>query len=411
MQNCISFTPTLQKSLKSKINVSKWDEATDYFEQKRYHESIYAAFDYIDAAILRHYANPDKSKIVIPQGSAVVIIEISSDTISIRAPFVKLPAEKRLPILRKCTEINFNDMSLPQLYLEDDVLSISYVMPVELCEPYKLYDLLRDIAINADRYDDEFVEKFGAQRVMEPQVSQYPENDAATIRKTAINIVEEALNYAAFFESKRDLVLASDALLIGINRLKYYASPTGMTGSKLNDAVGTFFNRSVDMPGKIKAMRTALEGVKTISDEEFRSAFNITYQLIPLKSNASRNYLQDWIERQYDDASSMLNKGNYATAVSYSLYTLYIILADFNIDENSSKAIEYSLRKAAGKPFQEAAPILVRVLKFFYENEDEEFDMDGDHSETASREDYSQTISNMMDQYKSMLGNFMKAFK
>lgn len=415
MHNCISFTPTIQKSLRSSNNVTKWNEAVDNFEKKEYHKSIYAVFDYIDENILQHYANADKSQLVIPQGSAVVIIDISNENISIRAPFIKLPADKQLPILRKCTEINFGTMVLPQVLLENDMLALSYSMPVELCEPYKLYDILRDIAVNADKYDDEFVAKFNAVRIMEPQVTHYQEQELQTIRENSISIAQEALSYAAYFEGKRDLVLASDALFIGINRLKYYASPTGILSNKLGDAISAFYNRSNDMNTKIKLMRAALDSVKNISIEESSAAFYIAYQLIPVKGNAGRSYLKDWIARQYEDAESMFNKENYSVATSYSLYTLYIILADFNIDENSSRAIEYSLQKAAGKPWAEAAAVLIKVLRFFYLNEEETFDMEEEHTavpeaDAAIPEDYMKNINNMMDQYKSMLGNFMKGF-
>ncbi|MFT3704747.1 MAG: hypothetical protein QM802_20445 [Agriterribacter sp.] len=414
MHTCISFTPTIQQSLHSKNNITKWNEATDSFDNKDYRKSFYAVFDYLDESILQHYANADKSEIVIPQGSAVVIINIDNESVSIRAPFVQLPADKQLPILRKCTEINFSSMALPQILLENNILTITYSMPLELCEPYKLYDILRDIGVNADKYDDEFVSKFGAVRIMEPQVTPYSDQQLQNIQDTSKAIATEALEYAAYFEGKRDLVLASDALFIGINRLRYYSNPTGMLSNKMSEAISTFYSRNVDMNSKIKAMRTVLESFKNITAEESKDTFYIAYQLIPSKGNASRSYLKDWIGTQYNDAESMFNKENYATATSYSLYTLYIILSDFNIDENSQKAIEYTLKSAAGKPFEEAAAILMKAMRFFHLNEEDALEMEEEKQEAANEAiasgDYMKNISSMMDQYKSMIGNFMSSF-
>jgi len=421
MQHCLSFTPTIQTSLRSKNNIAKWDEAVELFEQKQYLPAIYAVFDYLDESILTHYANPEKTRMVIPQGSAVVIVSIEENQVNIKAPFVKLPADKQLPILRKCSEINFSSMSLPQMLLENDTLTLEFNMPIDLCEPNKLYDVLRDIAINADKYDDEFVDKFGAVRLMEPQATHYSDAERENIRQTCMNIAKEALEYAAYYEGKRDLVLTSDALLTGINRIKYYADPTGMILTKLNDAASAFFNRNNDMAMKIKTMRTALESVKNISEEESKDTFFVTYRLIPTKGNASRGYLENWIAGQYKDAETMFNKQNYPVAVSYSLYTLYIILADFNIDDDSRQAIEYSLKKAAGLPFAEAAPILFKAVEFFYLNEDETLEMEEEeqdvHVDAAMQEaqqtfaqQYMSNLNSMMDQYKSMLGNFMQGF-
>lgn len=415
MHNCLSFTPTIQTSLHSKNNINKWNEAIDSFEKQEYRKSFYAVFDYLDENILQHYANADKTEIVIPQGSAVVIIQVTDSEIKIKAPFVQLPADKQLPILRKCTEINFSSMALPQIFLENNLLTISYTMAAELCEPYKLYDVLRDIAINADKYDDEFVTKFGAIRIIEPQVTDYQPKEFADIVATSKSIASEALEYATYFEGKRDLVLAGDALFIGINRLKYYGSPTGMISNKFSEAISNFYNRGNDMNTKIKIMRAALEAVKNISDEDAKATFYIAYQLIPIKGNASRNYLKDWIDAQYNDAESMFNKENYATATSYSLYTLYIILSDFNIDINSQQAIEYCLKYAAGKPWNEAAAILMKAMRFFYLNEEETIEMEQEEEviesvDASTADNYMENINSMMSQYKSMIGNFMQSF-
>ncbi|MFT3748571.1 MAG: hypothetical protein QM768_09655 [Agriterribacter sp.] len=412
MHNCISFTPTIQQSLSSKNNIAKWNETLDSYDNKDYRKAIYDLFDYIDEDILKHYANADQSQIIIPQGSAVVIIDIGADTISIKTSFVKLPADKQLPILRKCTELNFGSMSLPQIFLDGDMLTLSYSMPIELCEPYKLYDTLRDMATNADKYDDEFVSKFGATRIMEPQIKHYPDEQLQEIHTNVIAIADEALKYAAYYESKRDLLTAGDSLFIGINRIKYYADPTGVLNNKLNDAISSFYNRNNDINAKIKIMRGALEAVKNIGASESKNAFCITYQLIPLKSNASRGYLKDWIAKQYENVESLVNKENYSIATIYSLYTLYVILADFNIDENSSRAIEYSLKKAAGKPWAETAPILLKAMRFFYLNEQEAFDMEeeivAEGMPAFNTEEYMKDINGIVDQYKSMIGNFMK---
>ncbi len=401
MQTCISFTPTAQKTLASKNDIGKWNDSLDFFDNKEYLKSIYAFFDYLDSNILKHYANADKSQIIIPQGSAVIIIDITPETIGIRAPFVKLPADKKLPVLRKCTELNFGTMVLPQITLEEDSLVMSYSMPVELCEPYKLYDVLRDIAVNADKYDDEFVNKFGAIRLMESQATSYAAGELETILENTQKIAAEAMDYAAYFEGKRDQVLASDALFIGINRIKYYANPGGVLNNKLNDAVDIFYGRNHDINAKIKIMRAALEAAKNISSEEAGDTYTVSYQLIPVKGNASRSYLKDWIVRQYEDAASMYNKEHYSTATSYSLYTLYIILAEFNIEDSSRQAIERTLKSAAGKPWKEASAILMRAMTFFYKNEEATLEIEG-------AEDHGNIVNNVIGQYKSKLGSFMK---
>lgn len=413
MNNSISFNPSIKTDVAQINDLSKWENAKKLFDQGKFVESFYETLNYLDENLIKNYGNKEKTEFNFPQGSAVVIVKLVDNNVVITAPFVKIPEKKFLPIFRKCTELNFKVMTLPQIIIKDDYLVFQYSMPIETCEPYKLYDVLRDIAQNADKYDDEFVDKFGAERIMEPMVTHYDDKKLLEILQTFQSIAQETLEHINYFEGKRRMGNACDALYVGLKRLDYYCEPSGMVYKKMDDALAVMFDRNNDFVAKLKLGKQFLADAQKLDLTSFKDAVFMSYTLIPLKRNASRNYLEGWIENYLEYTQELYNNEDYISSAYHALYTLYTMLANFKLETSSLKAIEYSLKKAANQEWRETADILIEVMDFFYQNQDEEFEME----ETEASEQafdmnaYMAQMGSVMQNYQSMIGNLMKSFK
>lgn len=413
MNNSITFHKAVKGNTAQVSNPERWEKAKKLFDNGKYLESFYETLNYIDEHLISNYGNKEKTEFSFPQGSAVVIVKINNNIVEITAPFVRIPKTKYLPIFRRCTELNFKVMTLPQIVIKDDYLVFQYSMPIEMCEPYKLYDVLRDIAQNADKYDDEFVEKFGAERLIEPMITHFDNAKLTEILNNCKDIAKEALAHIQYFEGKRRMGNACDALYVGLKRIDYYCEPSGLFFKKLQDAINDMFDRNNDWIAKLKPGKQFLASIEKINIDEFKDAVFMGYSLIPLKRNASRAYLENWIESYLEEAQNLYNNEDYISSTYYALYTLYSMLANFNMDENATKAIEYSLNKAAQKEWNEAAETLIAVLDFFYQNDSEEFDMEEELESTNNGFDmnaYMSQMGNFMQNYQSMIGNIMQSF-
>ena len=106
--------------------------------------------------------NAGFSSFDIPHGSITLQLNITDDEFKVHAPFLNISGSKRIPLLRKVTELNFSPLNLSSIFLDGDQLAFRYSSPISLCEPYRTYDALREICIYADSYDDEFINKFNA---------------------------------------------------------------------------------------------------------------------------------------------------------------------------------------------------------------------------------------------------------
>lgn len=413
MENCISFTKTVATVFKKFSDPKEWEKAKKLFEEGNFVDSFYATLNYIDEELITKYGNAEKTEFTFPQGSAIVIVKLEDNQVKISAPFIKIPEKKFLPIFRKCSELNFKVMTLPQIIIQDNFLLFQYSMPIELCEPFKLYDVLRDIAQNADRYDDEFVEKFGAERIMEPMITNYEDPKLTEILTNCKAIAKETLANIDYFEGSRKMNTACDALFVGLKRLDYYCEPSGMLFNKLSDALNAMFNRENDWIAKLKTGKQFLNSVENITEETIKQDVFIGFSIMPLKRNASRNFLEDFIENNLNETISLHNSGDYVSSTYYGLYTLYLILADYNLEDNSRKAIEYSLKKAASQTWEEASDTLLEVMDFFFQNEQEEFEIEDDEVAQQPAFDMSamnNQVGDFMKNYQNLLGGFMQSF-
>ena len=84
-----------------------------------------------------------------------------------------------------------------------------------------------------------------------------------------------------------------------------------------------------------------------------------------------------------------------------------------DLEENSKKAIEYSLKKAANQPWEDASDTLLEVMDFFFQNEEEEFDMEEEETTQDAgfnMDAITNQMGDFMKNYQNMLGGFMQSF-
>ena len=148
MNNNLSFKRTIVGTLKSNVNVDAWNTVLDKFDNKQYAEVVRGCINYVDSAIETKFANTDKTEYNIPHGSIIVQVKITENELVVNAPFLSLEGSKQVPLLRQVAQLNFTPLALSRIDLEDDKLYFRCEVPLDACEPYKVYDIFREICIN-----------------------------------------------------------------------------------------------------------------------------------------------------------------------------------------------------------------------------------------------------------------------
>jgi len=357
MDKVQSFKRTLIPST-SKIQTDIWDNVVELFEEKKYKESLLRLFDYVDQDIIIKRANLEKSEFKVPHGSVVVNIKIEGDQVNIEVPFLKLPTKNMIPLLRRVAEINFSPLNLATIVLEGEELVFRYSTVLELCEPWKMYYVLREICINADNYDDEFIQKFGATQLCEPNVSHYPNEKKEEIWNNFQFLLTETKEYCDYFESKRQEGYLWDVLLQLLLNIDYYISPQGALRTEIEDVVSYMQNQNYSFHEKVEKGRSQFKKLQQISHDDFCSNLYISDLFIPIKYAASIENVRETFTNQYETAKKEMSNSEFMGAtlsIRYIfLYEFYYSFAPDDVVETMTTALEQS----SGKSWNEAAKML-----------------------------------------------------
>ena len=250
MNTAPRFDKSFLPPMVSVLNSDYWNVVINTYEEGKYLENIHAVLDYIQKDLSLNALNPEKTRYTIPHGSTLVNLEIEDNILKISAPFLKIPARSLIPLMRQSAEINFGTLVLAQIVLEGDEIFFKYECPLELCEPYKLYRVLEEICIQADANDDIFIEKFGAQRLAEMQVTFYSQEQIDLCFEKFQAYLQEALHYINYFESKRIEYFGWDAMYMAFTKIDYFMRPQGVLKSNLEKAIKEL-NSNLDMAEKL----------------------------------------------------------------------------------------------------------------------------------------------------------------
>ena len=124
--------------------------------------------------------------------------------------------------------------------------------------------MFRELCINGDKYDDEFVTKFGAQRLYTPIVSQFPEKEVKRVVQGIRDTCKETIAAVEEFEEERKFGIAWHCLAIGLFKISYFARPQGMLDNDLDDAVRDAWDDDGDTPVQVRDGKEFLQRLRNL---------------------------------------------------------------------------------------------------------------------------------------------------
>ncbi len=346
----------------SKVDVSYWKTTVDAYQNKDYKASFYALLDYIDPQLRKKFGNADQTSFEVPHGSIVVTIKLVNDRIEVNAPFLQLPETNTIPVLRKIAELNFSPLNLSSIGLQENNLAFSFQCKLNTCEPYKMYDVLKEICQTGDKYDDYFTVKHKAKRLQEPKIVAYSSEQAEQAWMQTCAYIDEAMEYATYFESKRWYEFSSEIVALALLKIEHYASPQGTIKNELEDAVDYLYGHG-STQDKINSCKKVLQKIKENGKEAFIADLYKAEIFVPFKSTSTLADRQKTWEGRVQTATEELNATNYMGATLTVLTTLYYSSFYVNIPIDLNSFINSMLEKASDKEWKEAAQILVDGMK------------------------------------------------
>ena len=363
MNNAPTHHKNLWGDLNGKIAVSYWQVATQAWQDGRYLDSFYGMLDYINPDLRKTYGNISQTSFSVPHGSVIVNISLKDDHVEFDSPFVDTTGALRIPLLRKVAELNFYPMELATIRMKEDKLHFQYKATLDTSEPYKTYMVLKEICRNADRYDDDFREKFKTKNIVEPKVKHVSAADAAKVWANVNDIVTETLALANYFDNKRWFGFTFDILTIAVKRLDLAAQPQGFLKNEIERVIGEMKRQDINLVDKNGYGRTFLNNIIKMGPEAFAQNLYEAQTFVPDKWMTGLETIQTNMKTSLESVNRAIKDQNPIGASMEALYFIYDLFYLNYIHKDVENTLMNGLTQASGKTWSESAAILQETMQ------------------------------------------------
>ena len=397
MKQTLTFNVSTISSTASKINVDAWEESIEAFDRNEYYKSFEEFLNYVNPEFHKKYGNSKGTEFNIPHGSIVVNIKLEDDQLKIMAPFLSLPEKNVTPLLRQVSALNFNNLNLAQVILkEDGKLYFEYSCPVELINPWKIYYIFDEICITGDKYDDEFVTKFGAERIYEPKVTPYDAKTVDTIYSVIQQSCNECLDIVKNFETDRKYGNAWNVIASTLYKISYYAHPQGQLLNDLGKAIYEHDRDDIQLPEIVARGKEFVQKLKAMPKDKLAEDLYYVETFIPPKRRSSLENIQQNFKKSYDNVSQAIKAEDYMYVCLIITYKFYEMYYYNNLQDDVNAVVVDAMQRASAQPLNVAAPVLYKAMSKI---------MDGDLSIVADMSDY---VTQISEGFKRMMSFFKK---
>jgi hypothetical protein len=343
----------------------KWDEAVEFFKNKEYHKVLPTILDYVGNNLQR---KKNGNTYEIAHGSVVLRITQTDSNLEIECPFLNIANAKKVPLMRRLAEMRLHPLNLANIVLNDDLVKFSFTCPLSLCEPYKIYGVLREICFYADTYDDEFIEKFNATHLQEPKTIEISNDLKKEAYTNFQKIIEEGIQRFNYYMENRQLNNAWYTLNITLKKIEFYAEPQGYLRTQIENGIDGIFDGKIDFQSRLLNGKAGLEKLKDYAADKFSDDLYQIETFISHKYSGKKENIRENWEDSYDETQEMIANLRFEDA-SNVLQSCFYNLFYYNLlDESLSKPITDALSQSNGLDYNQAAPILLKGMEAIMED-------------------------------------------
>jgi hypothetical protein len=363
MTNTLKFYGPLWGDLQGNLNTAGWPVVTQAWQDKRYRDCVHSLLDYINPSLRMTYGNPAQTSFSVPHGSVIVNIKLDNDNISIDCPMVDISSAVRLPLLRKAAEVNFSPLVLAQMRLNGNQLTFQYSSSLDTSEPYKTYYALKEICQTADRYDDEFGEKFKAKALIEPKVKRFAPVDLDKAWSIANDIITETFSFIQYFDAQRWFGSSLDYMVIALKRLDLAIHPQGFLKTEMDRVGEVLINNQLTIPERAAAGTKFLQQLQQGGKDAFIKNIYEAEVFVPAKWRTNAEQVKAAMTNALNQTKKYHDEKNYVAAVIEAHYCIYDLFYKNNMDHAVNNILLGALTGAGGKSWSDASATLLQGMQ------------------------------------------------
>lgn len=346
--------------------IHHWDAAVESFDENHPLLSLTHLLNYINKNILGKDKITKDTAISFPHGSSIINIKIKNDEFIITAPFLKITESHKVALLRKIAEINFHPLTLARIKLKANLLWFEYRTSVELIQPNKIYDVLREICVFADDFDDAFIKKYNALFYQKPQIEHFKPENEIQIYEDIQTYLSDCLNLVKSFEQERMTGYIWGILISTCFKIVDMSGIQGSLRTELEEQI-TFLrhNKKINLEDRITQTKAFILQLKDLSFDDLSKNFYRCEFFISTKFRSSLPIIQQYLAPFKARKDDEFQLGNHKAAFFTIYYAFLSLIYDYNISKEHFIIITTSLEKTNQIDWKDGAKILNELFNKF----------------------------------------------
>lgn len=361
MKKTLKFHPSVFSSTAGKSSLELFDKSVEAFENKKYQTSLNYLLDSIDPGIRRSQSNRQPGDYCIPHGPLLIQVKQDRDNLRISAPLVRLSSTEPIAMLRQAAALNFNDLDLTRLVLEDDRLYFRFTCPLAYSHPQKIRRIFEEICRTGQKYDYEFTDQFGVERIIEPHFTPYASEKVEYVYEMIGESCRECLVGIKYFEALRQFNDVWTLLRTTFLKIIYIARPQGKLLHTLEKAISDM-DRNLSLAELNADGKDTLKQLQEKTLEEVAADLYFTESFITEKKRSNLQNLRESYETCYKQVSAWMESEDYRKVCLKIVHKLYESYYLNQMDEQLDALFVKVLQETSAQPWAIAAPALYQLL-------------------------------------------------
>lgn len=246
---------------KPQEKTDNWNDAENFFKEKKYNESLAAFFDYLrddDINNVVYQRTGTNFKFQIYQGSKIVRGSGNSKNLHAKVIMARMQ-QPSVPVMRRLLEHNFK-LYYCRYSLNQDKLIMQFDTEIETANPNKLYYALKELATTADKQDDLLVQDFNIlEQLDSDHVEQIPVQEKEIKYEHLQQWTRNTFDLIKDLDPEKYSGGISYLLLALIYRIDFLILPEGSFMHELERIQGIYFKKEGSPVEKNRLMQASIE--------------------------------------------------------------------------------------------------------------------------------------------------------
>jgi hypothetical protein len=342
-----------------------WANAEDQYKQGAYFDSLCTTIGYIDEAIGQQFKTDAAKGVKILHGSVQLHIALNDGKFQVVAPFINISNALKIVVLRKICELNFFGLNLARIECREDILAFKYECLLEACEPWKIYEVLREICWIADKHDDNFVVLQKAAWITEPEVTPFSDQRKEQSWNGLRLYLQEAREWISYWQGRGNQLMVWDVIYVTLMKIEQLCSPQGIIKNVLESNIEKLFDKR-DLNDVLQDGLAYLDSLEKITQSAFYTQLYDVATFVPVKVSAGALNVQNSLKTFLDNSYDYIKRSEMTTAYLCLQKGIFRLFYNYRLNELQWNHLQVILSGLNNLSIADAANALYRDLNAFY---------------------------------------------